>query len=167
MADLASAIGGDPGNTARELIRLEHAAIVTSRRVGRTKLVRANKAAPAYRPLLDLLTIVLGPATVLAEHLAGLEGITLADIFGSWAARAHGEPGPAPADIDLLVVGNPDRDDLHDALQAAALRLNRAVNPVIVSERRWHTSADGFLVELRARPRVPVVRPGRVESETP
>lgn len=141
----------------REIARLENAGIVASRRVGRTKLVRANTTAPFYQPLLDLVTIVLGPAAVLAQHLVDVNGIAFADIFGSWAARYHGEPGPAPADIDLLVVGNPDRDDLYDAAQEASRRLNRLVNPVIVSEERWNTSQQGFIEELRARPRVLVI----------
>ncbi|MPY99729.1 MAG: ArsR family transcriptional regulator [Actinophytocola sp.] len=157
VADLATAIGADPGNTAREIARLEKAGVVVSRRVGRTKLVRANKSAAFYRPLLELLTIVLGPAAVLAEQLGECEGIVFADIFGSWAARYHGEPGPEPADIDLLVVGNPDRDELHDATQAASRRLNRPVNPVVISQRRWDTSEEGFIVELRSRPRVAVI----------
>lgn len=95
---------------------------------------------------------------MLAEQLADCEGIAFADIFGSWAARYHGEPGPEPADIDLLVVGNPDRDDLHDATQEASRRLNRPVNPVVITQRRWDTSEEGFIVELHTRPRVPVIR---------
>jgi len=160
VADMASTMGEDPGNTAREVVRLERAGIVTSRRVGRTKLVQANQQAPFYRPLVELVTVVLGPATVLAEELAGIDGILSAEIFGSWAARYHGEPGQAPSDVDLIVVGSPDRDDLHDATQAAARRLNRLVNPVLVSPRRWNSAEDGFIREVRSRPRVPVVVDG-------
>lgn len=157
VASLASAIEADAGNTAREVLRLERGGVLTSRRVGRTKLVRANTAAPFYRPVYDLVTIVFGPVSVLAERLAAVDGIIFADIFGSWAARYRGEEGPAPADIDLLVVGNPDRDDLYDAVQDASRLLNREVNPVVVSLQRWDTSDDGFVVELRTRPRVTVV----------
>lgn len=157
VADLAAAVGADAGNTAREVTRLELAGIVASRRVGRTKLVRANTRAPFYSPLLDLVTIVLGPAKVLAEELSELDGVVSAEIFGSWAARYHGEHGRPPADVDLLVVGNPDRDDLHDATQAASQRLNRPVNPVVLSPQRWETSDDGFIRELRSRPRARVL----------
>jgi len=157
VADLAAAVGADPGNTAREVARLEQAGIVATRRVGRTKLVRANTRAPFYAPLLDLVTIVLGPAKVLAEELSNLDGIDSAEIFGSWAARHHGERGRQPTDVDLLVVGSPNRDDLHDATQAAAQRLNRPVNPVVISPTRWKTSNDGFIRELHSRPRVNVL----------
>jgi DNA-binding transcriptional ArsR family regulator len=157
VADLATALGADPGNTAREVARLEQAGIVATRRVGRTKLVRANTRAPFYAPLLNLITIVLGPAKVLEEELSELDGIVSAEIFGSWAARYHGEHGRPPADIDLLVVGNPNRDDLHDATQAAAQRLSRPVSPVVISPKRWNTADDGFIRELRSRPRVQVL----------
>jgi predicted nucleotidyltransferase len=157
VADLAAALGADPGNTAREVTRLDRAGIVTTRQVGRTKLVKANTRASFYSPLLHLVTIVLGPAKVLAEELSELDGIASAEIFGSWAARYHGEHGRPPADVDLLVVGNPDRDDLHDATQAAARRLNRPVNPVVVSPKRWNTPDDGFIRELHSRPRVRVL----------
>jgi predicted nucleotidyltransferase len=159
VAELAAAIEADPGNTAREVVRLEQGGVLASRRVGRTKLVRANTAAPFYRPLHDLVTVVMGPVSVLAERLAPVDGIVFADIFGSWAARYRGEVGPVPVDIDLLVVGSPDRDDLHDAVVEASQQLNREVNPVVVSQQRWETSDDGFIVELRARPRVPVLPP--------
>jgi DNA-binding transcriptional ArsR family regulator len=164
VADLATAVGADPGNTAREVTRLEQAGIVATRRVGRTKLVRANTRAPFYSPLLDLVTVVLGPAKVLAEELSKLDGIVSAEIFGSWAARYHGEHGRPPADVDLLVVGNPDRDDLHDATQAASQRLNRPVNPVVISPKRWETSDDGFIRELRSRPRTQVLPTEELEQ---
>lgn len=60
-------------------------------------------------------------------------------------------------DIDLLVVGNPDRDDLYEAVVDASRLLNREVNPVILSQQRWEKSDDGFIVELSVRPRVPVL----------
>jgi predicted nucleotidyltransferase len=46
-----------------------------------------------------------------------------ASVFGSWAQRYLGEPGPAPTDIDLLVVGRPDMDVLADAVSRAGARL--------------------------------------------
>jgi hypothetical protein len=157
VADLAQAIDADAGNTAREVTRLERGGVLTSRKVGRTKLVRANAQAPFYQQLHDLIVIVLGPAHVLAERLAPLPGINSVDIFGSWAARYLGGPGPAPADIDVLVVGSPDRDELYDATKEAERVLNREVNAVVISPRRWNAADDGFIVELRSRARVRVL----------
>lgn len=154
VAELASVAGTDTGTMAREVRRMEAAGVVISRMVGRTKLVQANHAAPFYRALRDLVVIVLGPTEVLGAELAGLNGVNAAAIFGSWAARAVGEAGPSPADIDLLVIGRPDRDDLHDAVGRARSRLGRDINTVVLSPSRWAAGDDPFITELRSRPMV-------------
>src|SRR6266851_4108093 len=133
VAELASMAETDTGTMTREVRRLEMAGVVRSRSVGRTKLIQANHEAPFYRPLRDLVVIVLGPAKVLGEELAALNGVSAAAIFGSWAARATGEAGPSPVDIDLLVIGRPDRDELHDAIGRARTRLGRDINTVVAS----------------------------------
>lgn len=152
VAELAATAGTDTGTMTREVRRLEQASVLRSRAVGRTKLVRANHEAPFYRALRDLVVIVLGPADVIGDELAGLSGVSAAAIFGSWAARASGEAGPAAADIDLLVIGRPDRDDLHDAVGRARTRLGRDINAVVLSADRWAAGDDPFLAELRRRP---------------
>ena len=157
VTELAMMAGTDRGTMAREISRLEAAEVVRSRSVGRTKLVSANQEAPFYRPLRDLVAIVLGPAEILGEELKELEGVEAASIFGSWAARAMGETGPAPQDIDLLVIGHLNRDDLHDAVMRARDRLGREVNPVVVAPERWEAGGDAFLKELRDRPMIALV----------
>jgi hypothetical protein len=154
VAELARVAQTDTGTMAREVRRMEQAGIVRSRNVGRTKLVQANHEAPFYQALRDLVVIVLGPAEVLGEELAGLGGVSAAAIFGSWAARVAGEAGPSPVDIDLLVIGRPDRDDLHDAVGRARTRLGRDINTVVASVGRWDSDDDPFLAELRSRPLV-------------
>jgi hypothetical protein len=154
VAELAATAMTDTGTMTREVRRLEEAGVVRSRVVGRAKLVRANHEAPFYRALRDLVVIVLGPAQVIGEELAGLSGLEAAAIFGSWAARASGEAGPTPADIDLLVVGRPDRDDLYDAVGRARLRLGRDINTLALLADRWNSPDDPFLAELRRRPMV-------------
>ncbi|WP_157574283.1 ArsR family transcriptional regulator [Jiangella muralis] len=157
ISDLATEIDANPGNTLREVERLERGGIVNTRRVGRTRLVKANVDAPFYRPLHGLVLVTMGPAHVLAKALADIDGIESASIFGSWAARITGEDGPAPHDIDLLVIGAPDRDDLYDRTTEAAHTLGREVNTVVISPQRWARASEGFIKELSTRPRVAVL----------
>lgn len=152
IAELASMAMTDSGTMAREVRRLEAAQVVKTRTVGRTRLVKANPDAPFYQALRDLVVITLGPADVLGAALQGLPGIESAVIFGSWAARAAGKAGPSPADIDLLVIGRPDRDDLQDVVNQAQARLGREINTVVVSPARWTSGEDPFLDELRQNP---------------
>jgi predicted nucleotidyltransferase len=70
-------------------------------------------------------------------------GITDAYIYGSWAARHAGQPGHRPvADIDVLVLGKPDRDRLYDALGTAEKRLGRPVQATI-RDSGWLDSGSG------------------------
>ena len=52
---------------------------------------------------------------VVHEDEERLPGIDALYLFGSWAARYSGVEGQAPGDVDVLVVGHPDRDDVYDA----------------------------------------------------
>ena len=111
---------------------------------------------PLTAPLTELLLRSFGPRQVLAEELEGVEGIDRAYLFGSWAARYAGEAGRPPADLDVLVIGAPDRDELDDAAQRAASRLAREVNVTIRSPAWWRDGTDGFHADVTRRPLVPL-----------
>jgi hypothetical protein len=91
----------------RELQRLEGSGLLVGRAVGRSRLLRANTAHRAFEPLARLLLVTFGPHVVIAEEFASLPGVTHVVIYGSWAARYAGIDGPPPADVDVLLVGNP------------------------------------------------------------
>jgi hypothetical protein len=66
------------------------------------------------------------------------------------------QAGPPPRDIDVLIVGAADEDDLAEAARAAQGRLGREVNVHRVSARVWHAGTDPFLASVRARPIHPI-----------
>jgi predicted nucleotidyltransferase len=136
----------------REMRHLEQAGLVRSEHIGRSKLVHANLESPYARPLADLVTIAFGPPQVLAEEFADVPGIEGLAIFGSFAARAAGERGPAPADIDVLVLGRPDRDEVYAAARRAEQRLGRPVNTTIRSSDAWERATDGFAQQVKSTP---------------
>ena len=76
----------------------------------------------------QLAIMAFGPPLVIGEEFGSVDGIEAIYIYGSWAARQRGEPGPTPNDIDVLVIGRPDRDEIYDAAQRAQRRLGREVN---------------------------------------
>ena len=155
LSELASRIQSTVSSAQREVARAERAGVITSRRVGNARLVTAARS-PLTGPLTELLLRSFGPRQVLAEELAGVAGIEDAYIFGSWAARYAGQQGRPPADIDVLVIGAPDRDSLDEAAQRASGRLDREVNVTIRSAQWWRAGDDGFHAEISKRPLVPV-----------
>ena len=156
MSQLAREIDLDPASVQREVGRLEAAGILASERVGTARLVFVDTTSPIHAELSGLVLKTLGPPVVLAEALADVPGVALAFIFGSWAGRITGEPGPAPVDIDLLVVGEPDRRALSQACSRAALRLGRDVSPTVVTSNEWNTPRTGFVKTLQLGSLVPV-----------
>jgi predicted nucleotidyltransferase len=162
LTDLASRVGASVSSVQREITRAEQAGIVSSRRLGNVRLVKAADS-PITASLTELLLRSFGPRQVLAEELQGLEGVDAAYLFGSWAARYEGEAGRSPADIDVLVIGFPDRDELDDAAQRAEGRLAREVNVTIRSPSWWREGSDGFHADVTRRPLVPVFRAEEAE----
>lgn len=155
IAALAQTVQAPASTVHREVERLVKTGVLASRRVGRARLIEPNDDNPATRPLRELVVIAYGPQYVIGQLLAGLDGISEAFLYGSWAARFHGERGPVPSDIDVLIIGSPDRDDVHDRLTEAARQLHREVNPTFVSPERWADPvADPFLATVTSRPLV-------------
>jgi DNA-binding transcriptional ArsR family regulator len=159
LSDLARTLGAPLATVAREVSRLEQAGLLTTRRVGRARLVATDDTNPATGPLRQLVTVAFGPQQVVAEEFAAIGGIVQVIIFGSWAARASGELGPVPGDVDVLIVGQPDRDEVFDAAERAQQRLGRPVNTTTVSEQRWQSHDEPFLAGVHDRPRITVLEP--------
>ncbi len=151
---LAARAGTSVPTAIREIDRAEDAQLVITRRLGNTRLVKANPANPLYEPYRDIIMATYGPPAVIGEELAPVKGIDYLYLFGSWAARYQGEPGRAPNDIDVLVVGAPDRDQVYEAAERAERRLGLPVQATIRTPAQWDDAADPFITEIRSRPLV-------------
>ncbi|OXM68025.1 ArsR family transcriptional regulator [Amycolatopsis vastitatis] len=157
ITELAEACGVTPTAVLREVERLVGGGILEDRRVGRSRLVKARTDTALYQPLSEVISVTFGPMPLLAEALSGLADVREAYIYGSWAARYRGEPGPPPGDVDVLVVGSPDPDTLFDLAEGVSRRLGREVNVHRISPASWAASStDPFLTSVRERPLVPL-----------
>ena len=163
LTEAAALIGASVKTVHTEASRLIAAGFVRDSRRGNVRLLRAVTDTPVSRPLTDLLAVTYGPLPVLNDLLADVEGITQAFIYGSWAARYLGEPGPVPGDVDVLVVGTADPDDLDEIGRAAQSRLGRPVDIRRIRPAAWASPgpADPFLASVRERPLVELHLPGQ------
>jgi predicted nucleotidyltransferase len=140
----------------REAARLAGSGLIRERRVGRARLVSANPASRYTRPLTELVSLAFGPQFVIGEEFAALGAAAVA-IFGSWAARYEGVTGPAPNDVDVLVIGDTSRSDMYEAAERAEERLGLPVNPVLCSRQRWLAAADPLIQQVRSAPLVWII----------
>lgn len=142
-----------------EVARLLEAGLIRDRRVGNNRMVRADTSSVLAGPLTDLLAVTYGPRPVLSDALRDVPGVERAYIYGSWAARYSGVPGPVPNDVDVLVIGPADIDELEDAVRPAGERLRREVSVRRVSPELWARAQQGeessaFLATVAAGPLV-------------
>lgn len=156
LTELATRLGADVTTVQREVSRLERAGILKTRRVGNVRLVSADTRSPINAPLTEIVLKSFGPVRVLAEEISAIHGVDELHIFGSWAARYLGMVGPPPQDLDLLVVGSPDRTALYEAALRVERRLGLPVNTTIRSSNVWRAARDGFVRQLRSAPLVRV-----------
>jgi predicted nucleotidyltransferase len=157
LTDLSARLDTPYASVHREVERAEAAGLLSSRKIGNTRLVRANTTSPYFDGLAEVLTRAFGVPAVLAEALRSVDGISGAYVFGSWAARFVGNEGHrAVEDIDMLVLGEPDRDHLYAQVDRAALRLGRPVQ-VTIRDADWIATGEGsFHDTVVSRPMVPI-----------
>jgi len=157
IAELADRLAVPVTTVQGEVSRLAAGAVLATRKVGRTRVIRANVDNPAVAPLTQLTLVTFGPQTVVADEFNGL-GADRVVVFGSWAARYHGEPGASPADIDVLLVGDGlARSAVYAAAERAEARLRIPVNPVLRPSGSWDDpEGDALVTEIQARPYVEV-----------
>lgn len=151
IAELAREIEADPGNLHDEVERLVTAGILADRRVGRSRLVRAADS-PLRRPLAELLLVGYGPKLAVEQAIRELPGIEKAFIGGSWAARYAGQPGEFPHDIDVIVVGSPDRDDVTEAVAEALRSIGHDAQIIFRSPAAWREARDAFTRTAKSGP---------------
>ena len=155
LTDLAARLEVPLTTLQREAQRLVTAGILQDRTLGRARLLRANVTNRAAAPLTQLLQVTFGPQTVIGDEFA-LAGAVKVVIFGSWAERYRGAPGPPPNDVDVLVVGVVDRADVYEAADRAQVRLGMQVNPVVRTPEQWAGGADSLVLQIKASPTVDV-----------
>ena len=153
LTALADSTGIPLSTVQREVNTLERAGLVSSHRIGNTRLVSANRESPYYRDLASLLLTAFGPKAVLSAALRRVPRIDEAHIYGSWARRYLGDESEPPRDIDVLVIGEPPPRAVYSAARRAEEDLNIEVNPVLASPDEWATPR-GLLRRIKSGPLV-------------
>jgi len=160
ISEIGRRAGVLPAVAHREVTRLVDADVLRDRREGNNRLVRANTEHPLWPLMSQIVTETYGPVPVLRNLFAGVPGIAEAYLYGSWAARRAGQPGPPPRDIDVVVIGDPSRTGLLAVADAAQRQLHTEVNIHATTPEAWAAKDDPFLVTVASRPLVALTSPG-------
>lgn len=156
VREIARLTGADAGNAHRALRRLEQAGLLTTTRVGNQVRYQANRQSPIFPELQGIVRKTVGMGDLLREALAPLASrIERAFIFGS---VARGEEGPR-SDIDLMVVGDVDFDDVVVAVYPLQERLGREINSIVLTPAKYRARMKerDFVARVKSGPRIPLL----------
>jgi predicted nucleotidyltransferase len=154
--ELARRLGRSPQVVAREMARLEDAGILTSESVGRARRYQVDGASPIAESVRALVVNTIGVEGRLRAALEDVAGIEEAFIFGSYARRTD----RADSDVDVLVIGTPDRRLLAERLVEVEQDLGRDVSVSAYRREeldRLRASGDPFLADVLGGPLVPLI----------
>lgn len=156
ISELARLLDHPVPTVHREVTRLVEAGLLEEKVSGRMRFIlKPHDNERIVRPLTELLAATYGPLPVLSELLEDVGGVDQAYLYGSWAARYDGEPGPVPNDVDVLVVGDLPAARLDDIAESAESRLGRRVDIRRVRPSRWRApEGDVFLTTVQGRPMI-------------
>ncbi len=156
LTELARRLGVNHSTVSREVDRLEASGLLRTTRKGNLRLVRADPTSSMLAELRSVALKTYGPPWVLGQELSDIDGAEEAWIYGSWAARAQGVPGPPPQDLDVVVVGSADRNQVYRAARRTQHRLGLEVSVIVRSREDWEAASEPFVAKLRLAARLAV-----------
>lgn len=83
-----------------------------------------------------------GPPLIVAREFRDIAGARAVILFGLWAARYMGEPGRAPNDVDVLVIGSAGLDAVDGAAGRAERTIGLPVQATVRSRSQWSSARD-------------------------
>lgn len=156
VRQIATILQEDPTNLSREMSKLENLGILTSKKIGNTKHFQANPHCAFFRELKGLVLKTAGVAGQIKVALERLTGVQFAFIYGSYA---KGEE-KAHSDVDLMIIGDVDVNQLDPLASSLEKRLGREVNYLLFSQVEFQAkkrAKDGFLMDVLGEKKIMVI----------
>ena len=136
LRQLARVTGIALGPVQRELRQLVDAGLVTKKTMGSQTLYSANEASPVFAEMRAIVAKTVGVRDILLAALSPLTAkIELAFVYGSVARSREGRQ----SDVDLMVVGDVQFEDVVDRIAYAQKTLNREINPTVYTTKEFRS----------------------------
>jgi len=156
LRELAGELGLPYSMVHKEVGNLVGLGILTEEKRGKVNLVAVNRGLPYLAELKALIAKTAGVGNVLRDALEDLKGVEYAIVYGSFASGEE----TASSDIDLLIVGSVDEEEVLRAVAECERRLGREVNYMLWSRKELLSRAGSghhLVADIAARPVIMVV----------
>jgi predicted nucleotidyltransferase len=140
-------------NIRRELISLEKGGVFHREKMGNQVYYFLNMESSIFKELKGIVSKTIGLEGELKKILTSISGILVAFIFGSFA---HGTED-AMSDIDLMIIGEINEDDLIEKISILETKVEREINYHIFSETEFKKrlkAGDSFIKVILSKPTV-------------
>jgi predicted nucleotidyltransferase len=157
LREIARVTHTQPGTVRRELSLLARAGVIKRDVQGNQVRFCANEAYPIYEELRSILKKTTGVADQLRNALAPLtDRIVIAFVYGSVASGQE----RSTSDIDLMIVGTSEFEDVIRALHPHQEELRREINPHVYSPVEFKRKArekNSFVARVLTSPKLFVI----------
>ena len=150
LREIARIIGADPANLSRELAGLTAQSLFLARTSGRQKYFRLNRNYPLYEEFKRIVFKTVGVISRLQKTLVDLPGVGEAYLYGSFAQEQQDEA----SDIDILIVGQLNDEDLENAINKLERQFRREINYTVMIPAEFEARRrrnDPFLGDVLRR----------------
>lgn len=128
-----SEVTGIPyGMVYREVQNLTEMGIIIHEKKGNLRILHVNKSLPIYPDLRNIIIKTTGFYNYLANELSGQ--LVYLIVYGSTASHSDRPEG----DIDLMVIGEIDENNLLDSINRVEAQTNRAIDYIHWTPEEFH-----------------------------
>jgi predicted nucleotidyltransferase len=139
VRQIARHVHASAGAVRRELERLAAVDLIVRTSVGNQVFYQANQRHPVFSEMRALVNKTVGVFNTLRSALERLSTrARVAFVYGSMARQEE----RAGSDIDLMIIGDIELDDVLVRLPEAETELGRAVNPTVYSIHEFKKKLD-------------------------
>ncbi len=129
---LSEGTGIPYGMVYREVQNLTEMGIIIHEKKGNLRILHVNKSLPIYPDLRNIIIKTTGFYNYLANELSGQ--LVYLIVYGSTASHSDRPEG----DIDLMVIGEIDENNLLDSINRVEAQTNRAIDYIHWTPEEFH-----------------------------
>jgi DNA-binding transcriptional ArsR family regulator len=143
LRELAQDFHASPGHVRSELQQLSAAGLLTSAKEGREVHYRADRSHPLFPELQSMVRKALGMDRIFESILDRLGNLEAAYVTGDYAE------GRDTGIVDLVLVGDVNRDNLDDLVAKTERYIQRRIRPLVLSQEELEVLAVGGSLQPR------------------
>lgn len=147
LRELERILNHSVANIRRELINLESTGLFRSENKGNQVYYYLNQSYLLFDELKSIIFKTLGIVRLLHDVLIKFKDIRHAFIYGSFAKGEQRED----SDIDLMIIGQVNEDELIDKLNNLEKRLQREINYTIYNKEEFNQKKEkgnSFILDI-------------------